>query len=47
MLPDDQEGLGKAEKAQARDGGQGLNRTTDTRIFSPELISATLTASTG
>ena len=28
------------DAGEARDGGQGRNRTTDTRIFGPELVSA-------
>ena len=30
-------GLGKAEMDPEQNGGQGRNRTTDTRIFSPLL----------
>ena len=33
--------------SRMRDGGQGQNRTTDTRISSHKLVSATSTASTG
>jgi hypothetical protein len=37
MLLNEEDELRKAEKVEARDGGQGRNRTSDTRIFSPLL----------
>ena len=44
---DEQDGLRIAENGNGKDGGQGRNRTTDTRIFSPLLYQLSYLAMLG